>query len=360
MPATSVFARVWGESEEKYSRVLAQTLELSAGFRSLFLQKVSDIQSLSGIARHQLRVAAECSVTVKPEAHLGEFGRIDLLLNYGALNIGIENKKAAELQENQLSRYEECLESLQLPYLLLFLAPSTYPRVGNDLKKQDQFAQIDYTQVRDWTTEYLRNHNLSQFEHRYFKEFLIFTAELEMKPFSNEEVSVLSTLRVACEARDKAVWIVSDLAKPSGNKLENHAEKMGFVLACIGDIAESLPVYAGFRFFVDETGYFDAPLLRGPEVLAYVTEVKRSQQGNRAYSLLKQVANSPDLIKSDPRLEYFPATSPGKQSVLAIRKPLAEFVGKESTEILNWLLDATAQLHKIQRCIAQMKSGPNS
>ncbi len=151
--ARSVFADVWRESEAAYSGVLAQTLALSATYRSLLLLNLS--KESGGTLEAELMAAAKApsgAITIKTEKYFGSFGRIDIYADFdGLFVLGIENKKTTGLQTNQLTRYGDYLREKAPHYLLVFLAPSTYDKVPG----RDRLVQLSYKTLNEWTLHHL-------------------------------------------------------------------------------------------------------------------------------------------------------------------------------------------------------------
>jgi hypothetical protein len=145
----TVFAGTWKESERDYSLVLAQTVALSAQYRSLFLQEVSKL--LDPALEVQLKAAAERKTAVETKSFRGPLGKIDLLLRSDDfLLVGIENQKAAELQGKRLLRYDEYLQ-LQCPHpLLVFITPCTNRIVDEKAGNLDRFVLLNYEQLTGW------------------------------------------------------------------------------------------------------------------------------------------------------------------------------------------------------------------
>jgi hypothetical protein len=262
---------------------------------------------------------------------------------------GIENKKAAELQKNQLGRYQKFLSSLGLPNLLVFLAPSSYELPDEEFRKLDRqsFVPLTYREVIQWAEECLKESNLSEFERDYLIAFLEFIGELELKPFTNEELAALAMSRSYQDAVMKASKIVAELAR---DKRPEKSTTLGFVLTRTNSFSGfSLPIYTGIRF--DTEGYFNDPLLEGqPELLAYVKDDEiDSEKAARTNGRLEEIANNTGWVEPlGARLEYFRRDRENqKQCRLAIRRKLGDFTSKDPAEIIDWLKRASSQLEEV-------------
>jgi hypothetical protein len=360
-----LFSRIWGESEPKYSAVLAQTLALSARYRSLLLLGLAEQQQVDPSITDRLRSVAKREAIIETEKNLGEgLDKIDIFVSFDSvLAIGIENKKTAGLGKDQLLRYQDGLCKEGLPNLLVFLSPSSYPLPMEELGRLDRqrFVRLDYGEVIRLAKECLKASGQSGFEHDYFEAFLEFMGELEMKPFSNEELTALAMNRSYQDAFGKARSIVAKLA---GDDRPERNSTSSFWLTWTNRFPEfSLPIYRGIR--LDNNWYFDEPLLGGkPEVLAYVkddeTNAQKAEKTNRR---LKDAAYNAGYIDSlgagyidslSAKVKYF-ERDPGnqKQCRLAIRRPLGDFADEDPEEIVGWLKDATARLEEVLRTLKE-------
>jgi hypothetical protein len=342
--SSSLFGKVWGETEPKYSGILAQTLVLSRRFRRLFLQKLSEKVDFS--IRASLVAAQECEPIVETEWPLGTTtpGRMDIFVNFdNVLALGIENKKAAPLQINQLTRYQKYLRSQYSQNLLVFLAPRAYPLTAEERSKlnRERFISLDYKQLIDWADEYLRQPDLTNFKQLYFNAFRDFIGELEMKPFSTEELSALLQHEMYQSARKKAEQVVAKLGTPE------KPDWAGFALTSRGKAP--FPLYIGIRYACSAKWYFHEPLMDGqPELIAYVKDCEKdSEKAELVNVQLEQASKRLGYVKSlGAKLEYFPRRK-AEECRLAIRRSLGAFVGKDPADISAWLDQAANQLGQV-------------
>jgi hypothetical protein len=338
----SPFGEVWGERESAYSGVLAQTLALSPSYRRLFLLRLAELAGAS--IRSPLIKAAAREGAVETESFMGDLGRMDLLVCFGeVLALGIENKIFAPLQEDQLVRYQHYLRNQNAHYFLIFIAPSAYKLSEEELRKleRERLLPLSYKQLLDWTTEYLHQPGLVEFERRYFTAFCEFIGELEMKPLSNVDVSALLEHNTYWSARKKVEEVIA--------KLGNCEKHGGFALVWKGD--DPFPLLAGVRYSdSDPRSYLHFPLLEGqPEAIAYVKDCEKdSTKADHVNLHLEQCAKNGYIESLGARLEYFPRRK-SEECRLALRTPLAHFVEKDPAKILDWLARATTQLEEILR-----------
>lgn len=340
----SIFARVWRDSELAYSGVLAQTLSLSTEYRSFFLCQLAQI--VGEPVGDELREAAKSnSARIRTERDLGTLeensGRIDIYAEFPGLVLGIENKKTAGLQENQLTRYQTYLRLRQESenYVLIFLAPSKYKLPDAALPANpERFVKVTYKSLTDWTTQYISVPGLPDFERRYFEEFRNFTGELEMKPLSNEELIALGWYKSSLEAYKKIQELASGLGK-----LESSPD---YILVRKEQVT-GFPVYLGFRLTKD--WYFNAPLLdQGGEVVAYVKDEEADSEIAREFGrvLREAVANPGQANDLGSKCEYFPRREKD-ECRLAFRRALVDFVGQEPSRITDWLNEKASFLQGI-------------
>jgi PD-(D/E)XK nuclease superfamily len=337
--ARSIFSSVWKESELAYSGVLAQTLGLSSAYRHLFLSKLAELTEPS--IGSELRAAAESSViTIETEKYLGSLGRIDIFAEFGgAFTLGIENKKNAVLQENQLTRYDNYLRKKSVPFLLVFLAPSNYLLAIKEVEHLRRFVSLTYKVLNGWTNEYLIKGALSDLERHYFGEFNYFTGELEMKPLSNDEIGALIQHKVYRNAVNK----LTDAMRILGPV--EQSEK-GFVL--VGrEIFVGYSVYRGIRY--DTEWYFGAPLLNGgAEAIAYVkdqeNDSKKAEDVNHYLELEAEKTGYIESLKA--QLEYYARIEPN-ECRLVLRRPLVDFGDQDASHAIEWMSTATTRLEEI-------------
>ena len=104
------------------------------------------------------------NVTVEVEKHVGELGRIDIFITDNAnWAIAIENKVYAGLQENQLGRYMEFLNtcSTKNKKLIFLTLEESCNEDDTILNKQgvsdsdrDKYIHITYEKIKNWLKEY--------------------------------------------------------------------------------------------------------------------------------------------------------------------------------------------------------------
>lgn len=341
MKPNQIFAKVWRDSELAYSGVLAQTLSLSTEYRRLFLHHVA--QRVGHPINSELRHAASLSaVSIGTERNLGgledDSGRIDIYVEFPELVIGIENKKTAGLQANQLKRYETYLSQKREKYLLIFLAPSRYELPEGTMSSPERFVKLSYKSLTDWTDEYLRRDGLSPFESCYFQEFCDFTGELEMKPLSHEELIALGRYKSSLEAYKKIREIAAQLGRPESSR--------DYILVRKETIP-GFPIYLGFRLTSD--GYFNAPLLSDVgEVIAYVKDEEADSDVADKFGLIfeKDLANFGSANDINSKCEYFPRYGQD-ECRLAFRKSLVDFVGQDPSRITDWIHEKASSLQRI-------------
>lgn len=319
---------IWRGREEAYSSMIAQTLILSRKFRK-FIEK-------------QLEIEKDSISIIETEKDL-DLGRIDIYFEYeNGLAVGIENKKWAKLQANQLHKYDKALQKNKKDYKLVFLSPSTYTL--SEGEKPENLVIIKYKEIidmiNDWIKELNHKNELSEFEETYFKHLLIYLEDLEMKPIQDKEIESL-LFYDSCETKLKA--ILNELmtqdertTSMSGNYILFSRKKDGFLF------------FTGFRFGT-KWYYQDTLLNKSPECIIYVKDIWDDSEQQEKNILVKKIY---DKLKEEPlfsdkvvKLDIY-QRSKKNECRLAIRRSLSDFKDKDFDEIIPWFRDAIVILEK--------------
>jgi hypothetical protein len=347
----------WGRDEKAYSRVLAETLALCSDFRDFFLKKLPELPELADkVVDEGVMRALEGSIgrtsenlAVETEKVLEEFGRVDVWVNFPkTFTLAIENKKRAGLQRDQLHRYDGSLRKTDVPYLLLFLAPSRYDLPESETPNSRAFARLNYKRLHEWVETYiteaeLRGRPLTDFERAYFSALEMFIGELEMKPISDKEVSLLGEHDVLEGCLKKLERIVEMVwgEKPG-------ISNRGYIVAGKENVVPGIGLYVGFRY--GTRWYYDAELLCGePEALVYAKDTEADEgKGNRLGDRLKGLENTlrENAFLAGRRIDHYPRTG-ANQCRLAIRRPLGDFLDKDVEVVAEWLRTTSDLLERL-------------
>jgi len=339
----------WGVREVAYTSAIVQTLVLSPPFRRHFIGKIIQqgrdhgCDTLDLLERLNERVEVE--VTGRREVVIKNSDRIDLFLNFGEeYLLGLENKKWAGLQSRQLKRYDEGLTERELPFLLVFLSPSTYTLRNEDRPKLlTQFLHIRYKDILAWVDDYLARHDPGPFEKAYFQAFHEYLGEVEMKPLSVEELDALknyslteSSLR---KLRDIVVAVQENLTEDSGiEDYKSHKFILGYYLT-----NSNIHIYFGFRY--GKGSYLDKVELiepNEPEAIVYVKDIEKdgkiAERTNKSLMEIEKKENGTfkNLKSGGGKPVYF-----DRQGVdecrFAVRKSLRSFPDLKPETLSGWL-----------------------
>lgn len=318
----SYFLGIWRTKEKAYSALIAQTLVLSKSFRE-FLEE-------------QLRIEkGKLSLnSIETERVLSnEAGRIDVYIECeNGLVIGIENKKWAGLQDNQLHRYAKALQKQSNNYRLIFLAPTKY-FLPEEWKPENLFI-ITYKQVIDWIRIKQSNFEKNDFEKTYFDQLLAYLEDLEMKPLQDKEIESLLHY-FSCEKKLRA--ILEEL-KEKDEYIEFSGGRF-MLFSRFKKEYDNIPFYVGFRFGKKNWYYKDNLLNNSPECLVYIKDIwddsEQEQKNNIVRDTYEKLKKETSLEKDGSRLDYYPRK--GKEECrLAIRRSLSNFQDKDLSEIITW------------------------
>jgi len=345
----------WGRDEKAYSRVLAQTLALCSDFRDFFLKKLAHAEEVvdEGVMRALegvIGVTPE-NLEVETEKLLDEASRVDIWVNFDkTFTLAIENKKWAELQRDQLHRYDGSLCKMvpYVPYLLLFLAPSRYKLPESETPNSRAFARLGYKRLHEWIRTYVRESRigekpLTDFERAYFSALEMFIGELEMKPISQEEISLLGKHDVLDGCLKKLERIVEMVCNEKPG-----ISKRGYIVAGKENVVPGIGLYVGFRY---GTGwYYDDQLLDGEaEALVYAKDTEADEaKGKMLSEKLKAVGNSlrqHDRL-AESQIDPYPRTGMN-ECRLAIRRPLGDFLDEDVEVVGKWLRDTSDLLERL-------------
>ena len=325
------FALYHGRNEQSYSKAVAQTLALSDEFRKKFLELLLSTANSPGNIKEFIDDDIH-SITL--EKDFGTFGRMDVVIEtVSGLIIGIENKKWAGLQQNQLSRYAEAFEQIGQPYFLVFLTPKLYALSENERPKSiisGNFTHITYDNLLSIAIALSNNEN--SLEHNYFSGLSKFLEGLAMPPINIDEIN---SMKYYYRAKEKLINVLMEIKTEKG-KIEDNPNYM-LTARWIGKHL----VFSGFRFGTN--WYFNAPLLNNePEIICYAKDtLPNILEATPQNDILQKFYS--DEFKTlqtlfNCEVDYYPRKRPN-ECRLAIRKRLNDFNGKELSEMMKWLND---------------------
>lgn len=314
---TSALARILKTKETRYSAIIAQTILYSKEFRTFLEDKAA------------FKKKNDKKPYVQTEKNLPGYGRIDIYIEYDSnYIIALENKINAALGDSQLSQYEEYLEKTGKGYSLLLLKPSTYSG-GGQIPKNCHI--LDYKEIIEWIEQALENVSKQSFEAVYMEELLEYLREVEMKPFSGED---MKTLAGATYVMRKTKQIIGVLKKGGKEKQEGTLHH----LLLHGKVKE-FSIYRGFRFG-PIGNYYDEPLLKdSPECIVYVKDTWKGDEGEKKNDMIKEVHSG---LKNEfgEKIYYYPRItmreSKANECRLAIRRSLKDFINKDAGELVKW------------------------
>lgn len=318
-----------GTNESAYSKAIAQSFVLSKSFRNKLLELINskhnntEIENISN---------GDVTDVVLEKCFNGNSDRIDIYFEMETdLLIGIENKKWAGLQKDQLKRYKDALENENRKYILVLLAPEKYV-IESVFKpenfKNGVFIEINYTEI-DVICKQILKEDKDVMTQSYILSLSNFIGDLTMQPFKTEEVSSLMYYN---NAEGKIIQILNDL-KDANISVE---KSRNFILA--PKSINCFSSYFGFRFGTD--WYFKEPLLNSqPELIFYVkdTEVdfdKAIVTNNKIKKISEKFKNDLEA-KYQCKVDYY-GRKKANECRLAIRKSFSDFDNQPVIEIYNW------------------------
>jgi hypothetical protein len=317
------FEKIWGFQERRYSAVIAQSLGLSKCYRD-FLEYKLDFSRSPGIT------------SIETEKPLGN-GQIDILVEYDdGFVVGIENKKWAGLQHQQLHRYTQALKKEhQGNFKLVLLAPSSYKI--QEMEKPQGLFTISYKEIIEWIQEAKIENEI---EAAYLQFLMSYIEVLEMKPFDAKEVTSLLYYSTCLQ---KLEVTLEGLRKESDGRIENSAGNYKLFLRPMKDFQ----VYIGVRF--GRKWYFNADLLNDlPECVVYIKDIwsDREQQDYNKRLECVYLKLKADSKFEDERIDFYPR----KKSIecrLVIRRSLQDFESKNISDIVSWFTRVIEELEAI-------------
>jgi hypothetical protein len=325
------FNQIYGRDESAYSKVVAQSIALSEGFRKEFFEQVHRIHA---DARFR-DLANKEVIKVRLEKTMGQQNRIDILLQFeNSLNVGIENKKWAGLQPNQLTRYMSQLESLGFPYILVFLTPPYYhlsdanrPQAMNN----GVFVHIDYNEVHR-ICETILTPLEDGFERRYFMSLRSYLDEVVTNPIDTKDVAALSNYG---QAKRKLDLIMNEISPDGGIE-----DTRNYLL--VRRIIKGHNCYLGFRF--TNHWYFDDPLIEGqPELVYFIKDTVASADYSKVLKGYFEANRAGMASRFSCKVQFIEGVESGKCR-LALQRPLESFVLGDLKEIIAWFRDVQSSM----------------
>lgn len=323
------FSNFIGTNENCYSKVIAQTFVLSEEFRNLFLALVN-----SKIKKSQVILDLNDNISeILIDSDIDGNGRLDINIKFeSGKSLGIENKKWAILQKNQLQRYSDSLKKQNEPYILILLSPKHYKLPVDSEPKNlsnGEFIQINYSEIEKISLDIAHKTNDS-FKKKYFENLNEYIGGLIVKPFNTNEIQ--SFLNYGSGIK-KIYQILNDL-KTDTEKIENWRNQ--YVL--VGRMINNNYCFFGFR--MDSNWYYQEALINNnPELIFYVKDIE--DDANQAKlnndSLRTFFTNQKDdIIKNYNCSVDFYNRKKNNECRLAIRKSLVDFNGKDIDKICLW------------------------
>lgn len=317
------FADIWGTRETSYSAVIAQAIGISPVFRRFIEQKCNVVSS-----KHIVKLETE---SVLPEG----YGRIDILIEYDdGMLVGIENKKWAGLQDNQLQNYRIALEKMRSQSKLIFLSPSTYSL--NDKDKPRDLVKITYKEIIDNIRQSSCD---NEFESTYLQYCLEYFEVMEMKPFNEQELKSLFYYNSILHKLD---LVLNEVRTDKDSKIETMNSNYKLFRRTIG----GFDIFIGFRFGTD--WYYSTPLLmnsesdRTPECIVYIKDTWNDHEQMSKNEGIKRVHKELESAWGElGKIDYYDRKKKD-ECRLAIRRPLFDFLGQDGSETVRWLKTVSA------------------
>ena len=329
---TSYFTDIWGSKETRYSRLFAQTIILSEPFRGFIGKKIN-------VQKHSLSEIIE----IVPEKVFDDNNRqIDIYLKTNdGLVIGIENKKWAGLQGKQLIDYDQSLRNISNNnYRLIFLSPSTYYIKRED--EPDGLIKLSYKEVIQWIKDNQANFH-SQFEINYFDQLKNYMEDLEMKPFSGDDIQLLRHSNKIYDLQKRLRAIVDVIRENHG--IEDRPGGDGFILTY--EERNNFKYYFGFR--VGTNWYYKSDLLNdSPECLIYIKDDWDDSEQLEMNERVKKIYNKLEaalLDRKSGKLCYYERKQKD-ECRMSLRKSLSDFQDADVDEIIKWFKDNISILEK--------------
>ena len=336
MHDNNLFQGLWGGNETTYSAIIAQTMFLLPEFNS-FIKEKCDIPN-----------DAEMTKIVTEEV-LASDDRIDIFAQYDdretSYILGIENKKWAALQPNQLQRYADSLQKRAQEGTkgrLLFLGPSRYRLSETDKPKSEKvpMKQINYQEMIDFFKSYSPS---SDFATAYCKHLIEYLEVLEIKAITQEELDSIAAVPLIDSFTTKTRTILEDIRdKEIDGKIEDQKNNYRLFPRKSGPF----PVYIGFRFSSD--WYCDAPLLNNrPECIIYVKDIWEEKEAAHYNSelagifpaLKEEISN----LGASNDIQFFERKKQDECRIM-IRRSLNELVNEDIGVATAWFKNVLEKL----------------
>ena len=335
-----LFHKLFGNNEDGFSKAIGFTLSIHQELLENILKEALNNIHYFGEIRKLINGSV---VNIDFEKHLFSDGRIDIALELDTgLIIGIENKKWAELQSNQLQRYANALHKTDKPFVLLVLTPKEYTIASEDYPKCSKngvFSHITYPLIYDECIKI--KSNSKDMQEIYFDALTKYFEEIVMKPFDIEQINSLKN-RYELWNKVKSILnevnnLYNEIYNSKGTYIE---ENKSYSLSC--KIIKGNVCFYGFRY--NNNWYYDDLLLNdGPEVLFYIKDTiedgnEAKVQNDRLKVLFHELKDSKELNEIGI-LNYYERKS-NNECRLALRKSLYDFKDKNPDFIVEWILNA--------------------
>lgn len=321
-----------GENETSYSKAIAQTFSLSEDFQKQFKNLINSKHSNQLIKE---MTSDEVSKVILENNFDGNKDRIDILFELkNEFQIGIENKRWANLQKEQLFRYQAKLVEMDHPYILVFLAPKNYVLLDSEKpqnSKKGVFVQINYAEIHTICKQIL-DHANDSFTKNYFTSLLNLIGDLVMKPINSQEINSLMHYK---SAERKIMQIIIDI-KDDKAIIEKNPN---YIL--INQYINNQSCYVGFR--LSKEWYYDEPLLNGlPEAIFYVKDINSDSASASANNM--KLYNVFEDCKLEIKTRFacdvnYYNRKRANECRLVIRKSFSDFENKDPEDMSKWFKD---------------------
>jgi len=327
------FSNIWGDKETRFSAIIAQTLLVSKRFREFLSKKIWLDEKTFEIEY------------INTEEQFNE-DRIDIYIRtIDEVIIGIENKKWAVFQPNQLRKYDGYLKrkvKKSSKYRLIFLAPSSY-KLLEDMKPENLIT-IRYKEIIDWIDKESSSFD-NDFENNYFENLKAYLGVLEMKEIDEKEIASLTYVREYMSIINKVKKILSDIKE---TKLGFEELQDGYYLTRI----HVQLLYAGIRF--DDRWYYGDDFNENePEFIVYIKDNWSDDEQEIYNQKIESIYNNiQNHITPNDFIRLYPRNKKNKAR-LVIKRSIKDFKDKDISEVSNWfrnninLLESNLKEHEI-------------
>jgi len=294
-----------GTSENSFSIVVAALITYNEEIKNLFLGKADFPKDLN-------------IIDITTEKCLdGIENRIDIFIEFEeGYILGVENKKWASFQNNQIERYASTsyFKNKEKANIII-LTPSRY-----DLGEYKSILNLNYKQLIAIIKE-CTNSDVNS-------DIIEYLSEVELMPLTTDEITAQAFYSSGNKKLDS---VLEELNNNENFQIENCEGVYKLFRKEIGRYA----FYIGFRFGINNRFYLKEKLYNGkPECIIFLKELDENYINDEtAKNIWAKIEQNKQRIQLNDKIDLVHGKGPVK---VIIRKNIDEFIGDDLRKIVEW------------------------